>query len=327
MAAAKTRWGILGTGRIARVLAEAIRRSDYGELVAVGSRDRARAEAFAAEEGAARSYGSYEKLLAAADVQIVYNALPNTLHHEWTVRAAEAGKHILCEKPLAVTVAEAEAMFAAAEAHGVLLMEAFMYRCHPQTARLRELVAEGEIGELRLIHSTFGFFVTDPANIRLSAPLAGGGLMDVGCYCLNFSRTMAGEEPARVCAVARYGPESGVDEQLAGTLDFPSGAIAQFDVGVKSAGRAFAEIAGSEGRIIVPNPWKPAEQSLVTIEGKHPRELQLDAKNAYVLQVDHFAQCVTAGARPEVTKADSIANTAAICAVRQSAREGRPVAL
>ena len=327
MAAPKTRWGILGTGRIAGVLAEAIRQSDYCELAAVGSRDGARAAAFAAEQGAARSYGSYDELLADAEVQFVYNSLPNSLHHEWTIKAAEAGKHILCEKPLAVTIAEAEAMFAAAEAGGVLLMEAFMYRCHPQTARLRALVADGEIGELRLIHSTFSFSVTDAANIRLSAPLAGGGLMDVGCYCLNFSRTMAGAEPASAFAVARFGQDTGVDEHLAGTLAFPGGAIAQFDVGVKSAGRACAEIVGSEGRILVPNPWKPAEQSVITIEGKHPRELQFDAKSSYVLEVDHFAQCVTAGAQPEVSKADSIANTAAICAVLQSAREGRPVAL
>jgi len=326
MSSSKTRWGILGAGNIAGTFADAIRRSDRAELVAVGSRRAETAQAFAEKNGVPTAHGSYEDLLADPQVDVIYNSLQNGLHCDSTVKIAEAGKHILCEKPLAVTVEDCDRMFAAADANGVLLMEAFMYRCHPQTARLRELVAEGCIGDLRLIHSTFSFFVSDPTNVRLSKPLHGGGLMDVGCYCTNLSRFIAGAEPISVFAAARFGAESGVDENFAGTLAFDGGVFAQFDVGVKSAGRASAEIVGSTGRILVPSPWKPGNQATVTVQdssGTH--EVEIAGASPYVLEVDHFSRCVTDGEQPLLSRADSTGNTRTICALLESARTGEVV--
>jgi predicted dehydrogenase len=328
MSANPTRWGILGTGMIAKVLADAINASSTAELVAVGSRDLARAQQFAAKTDARRAHGSYEALLADPDVETVYNSLPNSLHCEWTVRTAEAGKHILCEKPLAVTVEEGERMFAAADAYGVQLMEAFMYRCHPQTARLREIVRSGRLGDLRLIHSTFSFFIGDPANIRLSAPLHGGALMDVGCYCTNLSRFIAGSEPTAVLAAARFGAESGVDESLAGTLVFEGGACGQFDVSVKSAGRATAEIVGTTGRIEVPSPWKPGDTSTIVVHDASGREeVTIEGASPYVLQVEHFGRVIREGEAPCLTPEDSLGNMAAIEGLLRSARTGQAIAL
>jgi predicted dehydrogenase len=324
----KTRWGIIGTGGIAKVLADAISATEVAELVAVGSRDLERAKAFAADKGAARAHGSYEDLFADPEVEIVYNSLPNSLHCEWTIRAAEAGKHILCEKPLSVTVEEAERMFAAADANGVQLMEAFMYRCHPQTAKLKEIVDSGRLGELRLIHSTFSFFIADPANIRLSEPLHGGGLMDVGCYCTNLSRFIAGREPTAVFAAARFGEESRVDESFAGTLVFEGGIHAQFDVGVKHAGRSSAEIVGSTGRIEAPVPWKPGDTSRIAVHDASGREeIEIAGASPYVLQVEHFGRVVTEGEAPILPREDSLGNMAAICALTKSARTGQAVAV
>jgi len=311
---------------IAKVLADAIGQAGNAELVAVGSRKPETARAFADAKGVRAAHGSYGDLLADGNVDIVYVSLPNTLHCEWTIKAAEAGKHILCEKPLAIAVDECERMFGAAEANGVCLMEAFMYRCHPQTMRLREMVDEGRIGELRIVHSTFSFSVSDPANIRLSKPLHGGGLMDVGCYCVNLSRFIAGAEPIAVFGAAAYGDESGVDENLAGTLVFDSGAFGQFDVGVRSAGRSGAGIVGSTGRIAVPVPWKPGDTATVTVhDAGGSEEVTIQGGNPYVLEVEHFSRCVTEGEQPILSRADSVGNMAAICALHESAKTGEVV--
>ncbi len=328
MSADRTRWGILGTGMIAKVLADALTQAENAELVAVGSRDPATAQAFAADKGVPTAHGSYEELLGDPQVEIVYVSLPNSLHCEWTIQAAQAGRHILCEKPLAITVDQCERMFAAAEANEVLLMEAFMYRCHPQTLRLREMVVEARIGDLRVVHSAFSFSVSDPANIRLSRPLHGGGLMDVGCYCVNLARYIAGAEPTAVFGAAMYGPESGVDENFAGTLVFENGAFGQFDVGVKSAGRSGAGIVGSQGRIAVPVPWKPGDTATVTVHDAHgTEEVAIAGGNPYVLEVEHFSRCVTEGEQPILSRADSLGNMAVIAALHVSARTGEVVKL
>ncbi len=328
MSAGRTRWGILGTGMIAKMLADAISQAENAELVAVGSRSLDRARAFADDKGVAAAHGSYDELLADANVDIVCVSLPNSLHCEWTIKAAGAGKHILCEKPLAITVDECERMFAAAEGNGVRLMEAFMYRCHPQTMRLREMVDGGRIGELRIVHSTFSFSVDDPANIRLSKPLHGGGLMDVGCYCVNLSRYIAGSEPIAVFGAAAYGDESDVDENFAGTLVFETGAFGQFDVGVKSAGRSGAGIVGSKGRIAVPVPWKPGETATVTVhDAGGAEEVAIPGGDPYVLEVEHFSRCVTEGEEPVLSRADTTGNMAAICALHESAWTGEVVRL
>jgi D-xylose 1-dehydrogenase (NADP+, D-xylono-1,5-lactone-forming) len=192
----KLRWGVLSTANIGRAaVIPAIQHSANGEVVAVASRDEQKSHDFAAKAGIGRSYGSYEALLASSDIDAVYIPLPNSLHRAWTIKAAEAGKHVLCEKPLALNAVECAEMETAARRHNVLLMEAFMYRFHPQTEKVLALLHEGAIGEVRLIHSAFTFRVSNPANIRLQPQLGGGSLMDVGCYCVNLSRTLAGAQP------------------------------------------------------------------------------------------------------------------------------------
>src|SRR5579871_4511677 len=220
-------WGILGTGKIARTLAQAIHDSQTGALVAVGSRTQEAADRFGTEFSIPKRYPTYHAMLEDPEVEAVYISLPNHLHAEWTVKCAEAGKHILCEKPFTVTAIEARPVIEAVKQHDVFLMEAFMYRCHPQTARLKQLVSEGAIGEVRLIQSNFCYNMGPRyENIRLSNPAAGGGIMDVGCYTVSMARLIAGSEPEQVVGVAHIGPISRVDEQATASLRFPGGIVA-----------------------------------------------------------------------------------------------------
>src|SRR3954468_20871445 len=257
MEQSKVRWGVLSTSNIGRrAVLPAIQRSSNGELLAVASRAADKARGFADELGIPRAYASYEQLLADPEIEAVYIPLPNSLHREWTIKAAEAGKHILCEKPLGLTAAECAEMEAAARQHGVLLMEAFMYRFHPQTERVIELIRQGAIGEPGLIHAAFTFRLTNPANIRLQADLGGGSLMDVGCYCANVSRTLFGAEPLEAQAFARWSA-GGVDEQMIGNLRFASGGYAQFDSALTLARREMYQVAGTEGVIEAPVAFLP----------------------------------------------------------------------
>ena len=217
--AAPVRWGILSTAHINRLVIPGAQASEKVDLLGVASRDRSRAEEYAQRWRIPRAYGSYEELLADPEIEAVYISLPNTLHCEWSIRALEAGKHVLCEKPLSRRVAEVEAAFDAAERAGRLLSEAFMYRHNPQTARLAALVAAGAIGELRLVRATFSYSLYDADNIRLQPEVDGGSLMDVGCYCVNASRLLAGE-PESVFGRAWIGP-SGTDWVFTGSLAFP----------------------------------------------------------------------------------------------------------
>ncbi|MGH3093943.1 MAG: Gfo/Idh/MocA family protein, partial [Gaiellaceae bacterium] len=225
-----TRWGLLSTARINRRIVAAARESDEIELVAVASREPARAEEYARANGIGRAYGSYAELLADEDVEALYVPLPNSMHVEWSVRALEAGKHVLWEKPFARSAAEAERAFEAAERTGRLLEEAFMYRHNPQTVRLKALVDEGAVGRVRLVRAVFSFPVQGERNIRLLAELDGGALTDVGCYCVSGARLLCGE-PDVVLAEAVMGP-TGVDEVLAGVLRFPGDVLAQLHCGI-----------------------------------------------------------------------------------------------
>src|SRR6516225_10043859 len=246
-------WGILSTADINRKLIPGAHASPKVDLVAVASRDAARAEAYAREWEISRAYGSYEALLADPEIEAVYISLPNTLHCEWSIRALEAGKHVLCEKPRSRHGAEVEAAFDAAERMGRLLSEAFMYRHNPQTLRLQQLVEEGAIGELRLVRSAFGYSLYDEANIRLQTELEGGALMDVGCYCVSGSRLIAGE-PDEVYAQAWFGP-TGTDWVLTANIRFPGDVLAIFDCGTALVDRDELEAIGSEGSLFVDDPW------------------------------------------------------------------------
>ena len=247
------KWGIISTADINRKVLPGAQSSDEVELLAVGSRDLERARTFASQWGIERAYGSYDEVLADPDVEAVYIPLPNTLHCEWSIRALEAGKHVLCEKPMSRHPAAVEEAFDAAERSGRFLTEAFMYRHNPQTKRLQELVEDGAIGELRVIRSAFSYSLLDTDNIRLRTDVEGGALMDVGCYCVSGSRLLGGE-PDSVYGQQFIGP-SGTDWVFAGMMRFPGDVIATFDCGTTLPNRDELEAIGTEGSLFLDDPW------------------------------------------------------------------------
>jgi len=295
MAKQKLRWGVISTSNIGRAAVNpAIRASGNGELLAIASRSESKAREFAEKMDVPTYYGAYEALLDDERIDAVYIPLPNSLHREWTVKAAEKGKHILCEKPLALNAAECNEMDAAARASGVKLMEAFMYRFHPQTEKVLEMVRSGVVGDLRMIRSAFTFRVTKPDNIRLRPDLGGGALMDVGCYCVNISRTVVGLEPVEVQAFAQSG-SSGVDEQMAGTLRFPNGVLAQFDCALTMERREEYEVAGTDAYLRVPAAFLPGIGDTVIYEHRGRGDViehRVAGVDEYRLMVEHFADCV-----------------------------------
>jgi D-xylose 1-dehydrogenase (NADP+, D-xylono-1,5-lactone-forming) len=320
------RWGLLGTARINRMLIPPLRASAGNRLLAVGSRDAARANAYAKEWGIERAYGSYEELLADPDVDVVYIPLPNHLHAEWTIRAARAGKHVLCEKPLALSVAEVDAMEAAARQGGIVLAEAFMYRHHPQTLKVRDLVQAGALGALRFVRGTFSFKLDRPEDVRLRPEWGGGCLWDVGCYPLSFARFVLGTEPVEVFGSSVVGP-TGIDETFAGQLVFPGGTLVQIDAGFRVPFRTGMELAGTEGTIVVPQPWKPEGLPIVLTRGGVAEEIAVGGDDRYLLEIEELADCVRTGRPPRVSLTESRGNVATIVALLESARLGRPVRL
>jgi len=320
----RVRWGVISTANIGRrAVLPSIQRSRNGELLAVGSRDAGKAAALARELAIPRAYGSYEDLLADPAVEAVYIPLPNNMHCEWAIRAAEAGKHVLCEKPLALDAAECAAMEAAARDRGVTLMEAFMYRFHPQTERVGELIGQGVVGEPRLIRASFTFRVTSPANIRLQPDLGGGSLMDVGCYCVNVARTLFDAEPIEVQAYAIWAA-SGVDEQIIASLCFGGDRWAQFDCALTLARRETYQVVGADGVIDVPVAFLPgASDTQIHIRDVQGARVETIAgADEYQLMVEHFADCVRGPVTPRYPAAEAAANMRAIAALYRSARNG-----
>ena len=332
MILSRVTWGVLGTANIGRkAVNPAIRASRNGVLHAIASRNGAQAAAFAAEGGFASSHGSYEALLADGAIDAVYIPLPNGMHHRWTIAAAEAGKDILCEKPLALSKAECREMSAAARANGVLLMEAFMYRFHPRTEGLIALVRAGAIGAPRAIRSTFTFRLDNPANVRFDATQGGGALMDVGCYCVNVSRTLAGAEPVEVQAFATWGP-TGVDTELSGALRFADGLVARFDCALTMERCEEVQVAGADGHLSTSAAFvpKPDGATIVQVKGREATVLPFEGGDQYRLMVEHFADQVLdrrAGRAAAVRypAEEAAANLAVIEALLRSARAaGRP---
>jgi len=327
----RVRWGVLSTANIGRAAVNpAIQASANGRLVAVASRDGERARAFARDAGIPRHHGSYEALLDDDEVDAVYIPLPNALHREWTIRAAQRGKHVLCEKPLALDPGECREMAAAAEDAGVLLMEAFMYRFHPRTERLLARVRAGAIGEVRSIRSTFTFRLTRPDNIRLDPHLGGGALMDVGCYCVNASRTVAGAEPVEAQAFANW-TERGVDGELTGALRFESGLVAHFDCALTLERREVLEVAGTDGTLLVPSAFLPgtADAPLHELRGRAGESVETVAgADEYRLMVEHFGDAVLHGSPLRYGPDEAERNMRVMAALYRSARDGgRPVAV
>ncbi|HWQ24397.1 MAG TPA: Gfo/Idh/MocA family oxidoreductase [Gaiellaceae bacterium] len=317
------RLGLLSTAHINRLVIPAARASEKVELVAVASRDQHRAEEYAARWGIERAYGSYEALLADPDVDAVYISLPNHLHCEWSIRAVEAGKHVLCEKPLSRRAADVERVFDAAERAGRLVTEAFMYRHHPQTARLVALVREGAIGELRLVRSAFSYALYDPENIRLRPEAEGGGLMDVGCYCVSASRLLAGE-PERVFGEAYVGP-SGTDWVFAGLMRFPGDVLALFDCGTSLPERDELEAIGTEGSLFLDDPWHCREPVLELRRDGGIERIELDPADPYRLELENLAAAIHGEAPLLLGREDAVAQARTLEALHRSAEEGTPV--
>jgi len=315
------RLGLLSTARINRPMVGAARASARVEIVAVASRDSDRAQAYAREHGVPHAVAGYDALLAADDVDAVYVSLPNALHAKWSIRALEAGKHVLCEKPLTRDPREAEAAAAAAEAAGRVLMEAFMYRHHPQTARVVELVRGGAIGRVRAAYADFTFPLADAADIRLSAELGGGSLMDVGCYSVSGARLLFGE-PERVLGEAVLG-DSGVDVAFHGTLRFAGDVVAQFVSSFRLPVHQRLEVFGEDGSLLVEAPWRTDwGGELVLARGRNVERAPVDPVDSYALQLENFADAAQGRADPLVTREDALGQARAIAALYRSAAEG-----
>jgi D-xylose 1-dehydrogenase (NADP+, D-xylono-1,5-lactone-forming) len=322
---APIRWGFLSTAKINRRLLAAAAKSERAEVVAVASRDAGRAEAYAVEHGIPRSHGSYEALLEDRDVDAVYISLPNSLHVEWSLRSLAAGKHVLCEKPLTRNPAEAEEAFNAAERAGRVLMEAFMWRHSPQTAKLVQLVEGGVIGELRLVRATFSFPVEGRRNIRLDPELEGGALMDVGTYGVSAARLLGGE-PERVYGEQVIG-DTGVDILFTGLMRFPRGLIAQVDAGMELPRRDGLEAVGTEGSLIIPDPWIAQRLVLHLRRGDSREEIALPPADPYRLELDNMCAAIAGEAEPLLGRDDAVGQARALDALYQSADAGAPVTL
>lgn len=326
------RWGLLSTANINKALLRPLRQSVRSELVAVASRDAGRAAAYAAQHAIPKAFSSYEDLLADPEIDAVYLSLPNGLHAEWAIKAMQAGKHVLCEKPLVVSLAEFDAVEAAARASGVAIFEAFMYLHHPQTRQALAIVRSGRLGKVQLINSWFNFHLPPEraANVRLSADLTGGAAWDVGVYPNSVAITMLGEgAPVEVWAQQTVG-ESGVDVSMIAQLRFASGAVAQLATGFRTPFREAVYLVGERGILHIAEPWKPGltgSESVMTLTDLDDRAEQIvtPAVDPYLCEVQAMEACVLDGAAPLVTLADSRNFLQSMLAIYQSARTGQVV--
>ena len=314
------RLGLMSTADINAALLGAV--PDGVEIAAVASRDGARAQAYASEHGIERAHGSYEELLADDGLDAVYISLPNGMHHEWTLNAIEAGKHVLVEKPYSRHAAEADEGWDAAERAGLIVMEAFMWRHHPQAAKAKELVDSGAIGRLRELRTTFSFQLLDLTNIRMLADLDGGALMDVGCYCISGARLLGGE-PERVFGEQVLGP-TGVDVDFYGTLRFPNDVVGLFDASFTLPKRQRLEAVGDEATLVLEAPWRSDWGGRVFVDGE---EVDVPAANPYELELANFAAAIAGEAEQLLGRDDAVAQARVIEALYRSAESGEAVSL
>lgn len=319
------KWGIISTADINRKVIPGAHASPKVELVAVASRDQARAAEYAKTWEIGRAYGSYDALLADPDIEAVYISLPNTLHCDWSIKALEAGKHVLCEKPLSRHAVDVEAAFDAADRTGRLLSEAFMYRHNPQTKRAKELVEEGAIGELRLVRSAFSYSLYDEDNIRLRTDVEGGALMDVGCYNVSGSRLFGGE-PEKAYGEAWFGP-SGTDWVFSGTLRFPGDTIAVFDCGTAMPERDELEAIGSEGSLFLDDPWHCNVPVIELRRDGKVERIELEPVDSYRLELENLNDAIRGEGELLLGRDDAVGQARALEALHESATNGKPVSL
>ena len=321
----KMRWGVLGVAKIAtRKVIPAMQRASNGSVTAIASRQIEKAKEAAAELGIGKAYGSYEDLLADADIDAIYNPLPNHLHVPWSIKAAEAGKHVLCEKPIGLSTAEAEQLMAVRDRTGVQIAEAFMVRTHPQWLRAREIVRSGEIGQLRTIQGFFSYFNRDPQNVRNNPNWGGGGVMDIGCYPITMSRFIFESEPTRVSALVENDPDFQVDRLASAILEFPNGQ-ASFVSATQIAPYQRMHIFGTTGRIEILIPWNapPDVPTRIIVEAGEEHVEEFPVCDQYTIQAEEFTRSVNEKTNAPVPLEDSVKNMKVIEAVLRSGESRR----
>jgi len=322
------KWGVLGAASIAvRKVIPGMQKGAYGEIAAIASRDKKRAEDAARKLGIAKAYGSYEELLRDGEIEAVYNPLPNHLHVPWSVKAAEAGKHVLCEKPISLTVAGAKSLLAVRDRTGVKIGEAFMVKTHPQWLRTQEIIRAGGIGNLRSIAGVFSYFNRDPANVRHKVAWGGGGLMDIGCYPITMSRFIYGEEPVRVTATLERDPDFGTDRLASAILEFPSGQSI-FTCGTQTAYFQRMHFLGTSGRVEIEIPWnapndRPCRIFVGDLMGGAPKVEEFPIVDQYTIQGDEFSRAIRGEREVPVPLEDAISNMAVIEAIFRAGESGR----
>jgi len=323
----KLSWGVVSCADIGlRAVVPAIRKSKNSQVAAIASRDLSRAQQAAAAHDIPRAYGNYMDVLTDPSIDAVYIPLPNSIHAEWAIRAMQHGKHVLCEKPLAMNTSEVDAIARAASENCVLVMEALMYRFHPQTERVVEIVRAGTLGTVQLVSSAFTYHVPNPKDIRLSRALGGGCLLDVGTYCVSVARMAFGAEPVEIMGRARIGPNSDVDEVFAGLLRFSEGRLATFGCTLHGPREQWYKISGTEATLTVTVPFAPGMDDRELIvrrgwqRGKETEErIRVPGVDQYQLMVEHFSDCILSGRPPALSLAETRANVAVVSALMQSA--------
>ena len=327
----KIRWGVLGAAKIALTkVIPAMQRGTYSEISAIASRDLEKAQRSALDLNVPKFYGSYEELIADPEIDAIYNPLPNNLHVEWTTKAAEAGKHVLCEKPIALTAKEAEKLIETRDRTGVKIQEAFMVRTHPQWIAVRDLIKKNRIGKMQAITGFFSYFNTDAGNIRNNPETGGGALYDIGCYCINISRFILGEEPRKVSASIERDARTSIDKLTSATLDFPS-CQSSFTCGTQLVPYQRMQFFGTSGRIEVEIPFNiPVDQPTrifvddgANLFGASVETIEIPAADQYTIQGDLFSRAILENSEQVITLEDSVRNMSVIEAVFRAAESGK----
>jgi predicted dehydrogenase len=320
-------WGILSTAKINQKVMPALRDSKRNRLYAVASRNQENADSYSRQWKIPKAFGTYEAMLASPEIDVVYNPLPNHLHTEWNIKAMQAGKHVLCEKPFALTVEEINLVEKMAKDTGRIIAEAFMYRHHPQTLKVKQLVDDGILGKVKLIRGSFTYQFTREGNYRADPTMGGGALWDIGCYPLSYARAMLGMEPAEVFGWQVTGV-SGIDDSFIAQMRFSGDVHAQFDCSFVTPYHTFMELVGDDGTLIIPMPFTPQSKEYLFLTKKGKTEkIAVKAAGLYHGEVEDMADAILLGKPPRISMADTRANTRAILALYESAKIGNPVAL
>jgi len=323
----KLNWGLLSTARINQDLINPLNTSKQARLLAVASRSQSTAEEYAHKWSIPRAHASYENLLNDPEIDVIYNSLPSNMHAEWTIKALRAGKHVLCEKPIALTLAEMDAINQTVKETGLVLAEAFMYRHHAQTLKVKEIIDAGLLGKVQFVRGAFTYTLEPEDNGRWLTREGGGSIWDVGCYPISYARTMLGAEPVEVFGWQILS-NGGSDETFVGQMKFKNGIHAQFDSGFRSPLRMMVEIVGSDATLNIPNPFKPGfENEIYLTTGQKTQTIKTPGGELYLGEVEDMCDAILKGNAPLVSLEDSRNNTAAIVALLESAKSGKPVIL